>query len=67
MNKISKNITIDFEINDVVFTNINIFEPKSDIDGKIIRVNGYNANHDDFRLTLNDRPIYPLENIILVD
>ena len=60
MNKISKNITIDFEINDVVFTNINI-------DGKIIRVNGYNANHDDFRLTLNDRPIYPLENIILVD
>lgn len=59
MDKISENITIDFEINSVVFTKINT-------GGK--RIDVYSAsNHAGFSLTLNDRPIYPLKNIVLVD
>lgn len=52
MDKISENITIDFEINNVVFTKI-------DIDGKKIGV-GSSSNHAGFSLYLNSRPIYPL-------
>lgn len=66
MNKISKNITIDFEINDVVFTNIYVIDSNNDIDGETIGV-GFYLNHAGFGLTLNDRLIYPLENIVLVD
>lgn len=67
MDKISENIsTIDFKINDVVFTNIYIIDPKNDIDEEIIGV-GSNSNHAGFSLTLNGRPIYPLKDIVLVD
>lgn len=66
MDKISENITIDFKINDVVFTKMDIFDPNNDIDGEIIGV-GSNSNHAGFSISLNGRPIYPLENIILVD
>lgn len=66
MDKISKNITIDFKINDVVFTKMDMFDPKNDIDGKIIGV-GSASNHAGFSLTLNDILIYPLKNIVLVD
>lgn len=59
MDKISENITIDFEINDVVFTKIHI-------DGKTIGVKN-DSNHAGFNISLNNRPIYPLDNIVLVD
>lgn len=66
MDKISYNIPIDFKINDVVFTKMDIFYPKSDIDKKRIGVDFY-LNHAGFSIFLNDRPIYPLKNIVLVD
>lgn len=66
MDKISENITIDFEINNVVFTKMDIFNSKNDIDGKRIGVDS-NSNHAGFSLILNGIPIYPLENIVLVD
>lgn len=66
MDKVSENTTIDFKINDVVFTKMDIFDPKSDIDEEMIGVDS-NSNHAGFSLTLNGRPIYPLENIVLVD
>ena len=59
MDKISENITIDFKINDVVFTKINAA-------GKRIGVRSA-SNHAGFSLTLKERTIYPLENIVLVD
>lgn len=59
MDKISENMTIDFKINDVVFT-------KMDLDGGNIGVRS-SSNHAGFSLTLNGRSIYPLKDIVLVD
>lgn len=66
MDKISENQTIEFEINNVVFTNFDLIDSKNNIDDKFIDITN-NSNYNGFEIYLNNMIIYPLSHIILFD